>query len=457
MAMKNLLKKQQAFFESGQTKPVSFRIEKLKKLKEVILKYKEEIIEALYKDFKKPAFETLTSEIGVVMEELDLHIKKLKKWSKPQAVRPHLSNFYSKDKIYRDPYGKVLIISPWNYPFNLAMIPLIGAISGGNIVVLKPSEYSPHTSQILQTILSEVFEEEYVAVIQGDAKTAQALLKEKWDYIFFTGSPAVGKYVYRAAAEHLTPVTLELGGKSPVVIDETANLSLAARRIVWGKFYNAGQTCIAPDYVLIPKNKKELFLSFFQEEITKMYGEKPETSPDYARIINLKNWQRLVNMLNDNEVVIGGEYNSDDNYISPTLVLNPDMESELMQYEIFGPVLPVITYKNKAEMESVLQVHPNPLAFYIFSNDKKFSQGLIKKYAFGGGMVNDVLGHFVNPRLPFGGVGESGMGNYHGKYSFLTFTRPKSMVFRSNRPDIFVRYPPVTKLKEKIIRFLFGI
>ena len=455
--MKDLIRLQQSYFDSGETKEVSLRIKKLKELKKAVLKHSEEIVEALYKDFKKPAFETLTSEIGVVIEELDLHIKNLKKWSKPRRVRPHISNFYSKDKIYRDPYGRVLIISPWNYPFNLAMVPLTGAVSGGNTVVLKPSEYSPHTSRILQKILSEVFKKEHVAVIEGDAKTAQSLLREKWDYIFFTGSPAVGKYVYKAAAAYLTPVTLELGGKSPVVIDETADFSIAARRIVWGKFYNAGQTCIAPDYVLIPENKKEAFLSLLQEEIIKMYGENPQKSPAYARIINRKNWKRLVNMLDGKKIITGGEYNEEENYISPTVVLNPTMESELMQYEIFGPVLPVITYQNKEEMENILQAHPNPLAFYIFSRNKKFREDLIKKYAFGGGVVNDVLVHFVNPRLPFGGVGESGLGYYHGKHSFHTFTRPKSMVFRANRPDIFVRYPPVTKFKEKIVKFLFGI
>ncbi len=455
--MEKTISRQKNFYQTGQTKEVSNRIQKLKSLRKEIKSNRESIIEALYKDFKKPRFETLTSEIGVVLDELDLHIRKLKKWQRPEKVFPHISNFYSRDRIYREPYGQVLIISPWNYPFNLAMIPLIGAISGGNTVVLKPSEYSPHTAQIIEKIIDSVFEKEYVNVVQGDAQTAQALLKEKWDYIFFTGSPAVGKYVYEAAAKHLTPVTLELGGKSPVVIDETADLPVAARRIVWGKFYNAGQTCIAPDYVLLPTGKKDEFIDLAKREIEKMYGKDPQKSPDYARIINAKNFRRLRRMMENQKIVVGGGSNEEDNYIAPTIVLNPDKNSELMLYEIFGPVLPVITYHNMKVMEAFLQAHPDPLAFYIFSNNKKFQKYLVDKYAFGGGMVNDVLGHFVNPRLPFGGVGNSGMGNYHGKYSFDTFTRPKSMVYRSNWPDVFVRYAPVTALKEKIIRFLFGI
>ncbi len=455
--MKKYIIPQQAFFKKGNTRDVSYRIRKLKDLKDAIKTHQEEIIEALYADFKKPRFETLTSEIGVVIEELDLHIKKLKRWSRPQKVFPHLTNFFSRDRIYRDPYGQILIISPWNYPFNLAIVPLIGAISGGNTVVLKPSEYSPHTSRIIGKILSQVFSSDYVAVVEGDAKMAQDLLKEKWDYIFFTGSPVVGKYVYQAAAKHLTPVTLELGGKSPVLIDKTANLKMAAHRIVWGKFYNAGQTCIAPDYVLIPESLKTNFIDLLKKEIHSLYGNDPKESPDYARIINEKNTLRLQRMLDNTKVVEGGEVDLKEKYIAPSIVDNPQRDSELMQYEIFGPILPVLSYTDKKDIERILEEHPNPLAFYIFSHSKKFINKYINKYAFGGGVVNDVLVHFINPRLPFGGVGESGMGYYHGKYSFLSFTRPKSLVFRAERPDIFVRYPPITKLKEKIIKFLFRL
>jgi len=455
--MKPLIQSQQIFYKSGKTKEISFRIDKLRKLKEEIKNHQEEILLALNKDFKKPVFETLTSEIGIVIEELDIHISKLRKWSRPKKVFPHITNFYSKDRIFRDPYGQVLIISPWNYPFNLAMIPLIGAISGGNTVVLKPSEYSPNTSAIIKKILSKIFPEEYVAVIEGDARISQGLLKEKWDYIFFTGSPAVGKIIYEAAAKQLTPVTLELGGKSPVIIDETADIQVAARRIVWGKFYNAGQTCIAPDYVLLPESVKQTFVSSLKTEIKKMYGENPQKSTDYARIINKKNTLRLQRLLENVELIEGGKVDIEDNYVSPSVVMNPKMDSELMQYEIFGPILPVITYSKPEEIEKILQEHKNPLAFYIFSKNKKFIKNLIDTYAYGGGVVNDVLVHFVNPRLPFGGVGESGMGNYHGKYSFLTFTRPKPMVFRANHPDLFIRYLPVTKLKEKIVKFIFRL
>ena len=455
--MQKIIQAQKDFYKKGNTREVTFRIEKLKQLRKSIKAHQEGIIKALYKDFKKPRTETLSSEIGVAIDELNLHIKKLKKWNRPKWVFPHLSNFLSMDRIYRNPYGQVLIISPWNYPFNLAIVPLIGAISGGNTVVLKPSEYSPHTSAIIKKILSEIFPEEYVAVIEGDARVSQELLKEKWDYIFFTGSPAVGKIVYQSAARHLTPVTLELGGKSPVVIDETANLKIAARRIVWGKYFNAGQTCIAPDYVLLHESLQEKFIALLDQEITAMYGENPQRSEDYARIINKKNSLRLKRLLENVNIVIGGKTDIEKNYISPTVVLNPEHDSELMQYEIFGPILPVITYSQPEEMEEVLQKHKNPLAFYIFSNNKKFRRYLIEKYAFGGGVINDVLVHFVNPRLPFGGVGESGIGKYHGKHSFLTFTRSKPVVYRSNFPDIPARYPPVTQWKEKLIKFIFRL
>ncbi len=456
-SIKNIIKKQNDFFDSQATKDVKFRLLQLKKLRTAIKQHQQEIIDALCKDFKKPEFETLSSEIGIVMDELNLHIRKLKSWTKPQKKLFHFANFYSSDKIHRDPFGNVLIISPWNYPFNLAFTPLIGAISGGNTVVLKPSELSQHTSVVTKKIIQSIFDEKYVAVVEGDAKISRTLLDEKWDFIFFTGSPAIGKYVYKAAADNLTPVVLELGGKSPVVIDETANISITARRIVWGKFLNAGQTCIAPDYVLIPEKFKDIFIDNLRKEIDIAYKNNDKHFENYARIINEKNFNRLLSLLDNQDVVIGGQTDKKDLFIEPTVLLNPSMNDEIMMYEIFGPVLPVITYKNKNEIDNILKQNPNPLAFYIFSTDKKYQKYLIDKYAFGGGVINDVVVHFVNPRLTFGGVGNSGMGNYHGKHSFLTFTRPKPIVKRTYFPDIPVRYQPVKKYKTKIIKWIFKI
>ena len=444
---------QKKLFDSQITKDVLFRIKHLKELRKSIYKHEKDICQALYKDFKKSEFEVMSSEIGVVISELNKTIKNLKKWNKPKRVLPSLINFPSSARIYHEPYGNVLIISPWNYPFNLALTPLVGAIAGGNTVVLKPSELSHHTSGIIKTILSEVFDENYVAVVEGNAEIAQNLLKLKWDYIFFTGSPRIGKYVYQAAAKNLTPVTLELGGKSPALIDKTANVKIAARRIVWGKFLNAGQTCIAPDYILIDKSKSESFLSFLKEEIRKQYGDNPKNSPDFPRIINSPNFERLKAMLDKDKIVIGGDYDETEHYIAPMVLLNPDLNSPVMQGEIFGPILPVITYNTMETAEKVIEKYPKPLAFYIFSNNKKTQKYFINKYSFGGGVINDTVVHFINDRLPFGGVGESGISQYHGKHSFHTFTREKSVVKRYNWLDIPVRYLPSTDLKKKLVKF----
>ena len=451
--MDRLIQNQRDFFASQKTKDVNFRLTYLKKLREAIIKNEAAIIKALHDDFKKGEFETLGSEIGVVISELNTFIRKVKRWSKPVNVMPSLLNFPSKDKIYRDPYGTVLIISPWNYPFNLAMIPLAGAIAAGNTVVLKPSEYSPHTSAILKKILGEVFPEDYVAVVEGDASVARRLLQYKWDYVFFTGSTHIGKLVYQAAAKFLTPVTLELGGKSPAIVDKTANLKIAARRIVWGKFLNAGQTCIAPDYVMVHKSVSARFLEHLIEEIKRQYGTEPSKSGEYARIINKLNFDRLQAMISEDVLYYGGDCDKDDLYISPTVLLEPELDSPSMQGEIFGPVLPVITYRTDEEVEKVLMRYPNPLAFYVFTSDKKMSRHYIAKYSFGGGVINDTIIHFVNNRLPFGGVGDSGLGRYHGKYSFLTFTREKPIVTRGTWLDIPVRYLPATPLKRKLVNF----
>lgn len=427
---------------------ITFRKEALTKLLNTVIIHENEIIEALYFDFKKPAFEAVLTETNYVISELKDTIKNLNSWAKPKRVFPSLLNFPSKNYIYKEPYGKVLIIAPWNYPFQLALCPLISAFAAGNQVVLKPSELTPKTSEIIEKIISKVFHKNDVNVMEGGIEVSQQLLSERWDYIFFTGSVAVGKIVAKAAAVNLTPVTLELGGKNPCIIDETANLKLAAKRIVWGKFINAGQTCIAPDYVLIQKDMKSHFVNFLKEEITKAYGENPVESPDFARIINTKNWQRLVNMIEPEKVIFGGQTDIKNCYIAPTLVEETSLESEIMKDEIFGPILPILTYENEAEIDAVMAKYEKPLALYIFTENSIFSKKIIQKHSFGGGCINDTVVHFSNNRLPFGGVGHSGIGAYHGSLSFDTFSHNKSIVKKSNFLDLPMRYAPY---KDKLV------
>lgn len=433
---------------------VNFRKEILIKLLNAVIIHENEIIQALYDDFKKPAFEAVLTETSYVILELKHTIKNMKNWAKPKRVFPSLLNFPSKDYIYKEPYGKVLILAPWNYPFQLALCPLISAVAAGNQVVVKPSELTPKTSEIIHKIIGKIFDKNHVEVVEGGIEVSTQLLSERWDYIFFTGSVAVGKIVAQAAAENLTPVTLELGGKNPCIIDETANLKLAAKRIVWGKFVNAGQTCIAPDYILIQKNMKNHFVNYLKEEITKAYGENPAESHDFARIINAKNWQRLVEMIEPEKVVFGGQSNLKDCYIAPTLVEETSLESPIMHEEIFGPILPIITYKKEAEIAGVLSKFEKPLALYIFTENPNFHRRIIESQSFGGGCINDTMVHFANKRLPFGGIGHSGMGAYHGKLSFDTFSHQKSIVKKANWLDLPMRYAPYIDKLPTIKRIL---
>ncbi|HWS61014.1 MAG TPA: aldehyde dehydrogenase [Flavobacterium sp.] len=436
---------------------IGYRKETLTKLLNEIIQQEQEIIDALYFDFKKPAFETVLTETGYVISELKETIKKIKSWSKPRRVFPSLLNFPSKDYIYKEPYGKVLIISPWNYPFHLALCPLISAFAAGNQVVLKPSELTPKTSEIITKIIEKVFHKNQVEVIEGGIEVAQQLLSKRWDYIFFTGSVAVGKIIAKAAAENLTPITLELGGKNPCIIDETANLKLAAKRIVWGKFMNAGQTCIAPDYIVIQQDMKSHFVDYFKEEIIKAYGENPSESPDYARIINTKNCQRLINMIDPKKVIFGGQTDIKNYYIAPTLIEENSLDTEVMKEEIFGPILPILTYEKKSEIETILSHYEKPLALYVFTENRVFSKQMIQKYSFGGGCINDTMVHFGNKRLPFGGVGHSGIGAYHGILSFDTFSHKKSILKKSNLLDLPLRYAPYKgkiPLIKKILNWL---
>lgn len=407
------------------------------------LNVQEEVVwDALYADFKKPAFEGLVTETALVQSELRYTINHMQKWSRPKMVWPSWANFPSLDYVYRDPYGKVLIIAPWNYPFHLALYPLIAAYAAGNQVVLKPSELTPHTSAVIADIVGKVFDQSEVEVIEGGVDVATALLEKRWDYIFFTGSVTVGKIVAKAAAAHLTPVTLELGGKCPCIVDETAALELAAKRIVWGKFLNAGQTCVAPDYLLVHVSVKEQLVHYLINEINAAYGENPQASPDLARIVNQKNWHRLQQLLQGQKILAGGHGDESELYIAPTLIDEPSVDSALMREEIFGPLLPILSYREESDIDAQLSRFEKPLALYVFSTDKNFYEKCLSKQAFGGGCLNDVAVHLANRNLPFGGVGHSGIGAYHGKSSFDTFTHRKSVVKKGNWLDIPLRYAP---------------
>ena len=441
----------------NQKTDIKYRKESLKKLLHVITQNEEAIINALYTDFKKPAFEAVLTETNYVIGDLKQTIKNINSWAKPKKVWSSLLNFPSSDYIYSEPYGNVLILSPWNYPFQLALCPLVAAVAAGNKVTLKPSELTPHTSAIIAKIISETFPVKDVVVVTGDATIAADLLKKRWDYIFFTGSVGVGKIVAKAAAENLTPVTLELGGKSPCIVDETANLELSARRIVWGKIINAGQTCVAPDYILVHHEMKDTFVKFLIQEIEKALGQNPEESPDYARIINLKNWQRQLSLLENQKILYGGQASQDSLYLSPTLLDEPKMDSLVMKEEVFGPILPILSYKSKEEIDKIISSFDKSLALYLFSQNNFFIDEVLKKYSFGGGCINDTVIHLVNNNLPFGGVGNSGMGAYHGKLSFDIFSHKKSIVKRGTWLDLPLRYAPYgDKLKtiRKVLKWI---
>ncbi len=440
--IKDILKRQHDFFQSQKTKDVSFRKECLKRLQKEIVKREDAICDALYADFKKPKFETLAAETQFVLAELKYTLKKMDSWASPKRVSASWMNWPSSDYIYKEPYGAVLIIAPWNYPFQLALAPLIGAIAAGNTAVVKPSEVTPHTAAVISEIIKTVFDPAHVAVVEGGVDVSQELLAEKWDYIFFTGSTQVGKIVYESAAKHLTPVTLELGGKNPCIVDATANIDLAAKRIVWGKFLNAGQTCIASDYILVHESVKEKLVAALKENITKCYGENVEASPDFSRTVSQKHYTGLKEMLEGEDILFGGHSNDTDNYLSPTLVNEPKMGSKLMAGEIFGPILPIIAYKSEDDIDKYIMNYGKPLAVYVFSDNKTFQEKIIDTYSFGGGAINDTVIQITNKLLPFGGVGQSGIGAYHGKISFDIFSHHKAIIKKANWFEAPVRYPP---------------
>ena len=442
MDFSNYIENQENYFRNGNTLPIGKRKKLLKNLKEEILTNEDKIFKALNNDLKKCNYETYLSEIGILITEIDLFLKNIEKWAKPKRVKSSLLSFPSSDYIYSEPYGKVLVISPWNYPFQLAILPVLSAVAAGNTVVLKPSEHAPHTSKLVKEILESVFEKSHVLVIEGAAETASKLLEYRWDYIFFTGSVRIGKIVAAAAAKHLTPTTLELGGKNPCIIDDTIDLRLASRRIVWGKFINAGQTCIAPDFLIVKRNIKDKLITHLSEEIEKAYGKDPKQSEDYPRIVNKTNLSRLSNMIKDTKILFGGEYDIETRYFSPTIIDEPRIDSPIMDEEIFGPILPIISYDKENQIEELISKYEKPLALYVFSSNKKFSEKIIRKYSFGGGAINDTIIQVGNPNLPFGGVGHSGIGKYHGKTSFDQLSHKKAIVKKGNWLDIKIRYAP---------------
>ena len=432
--------KQKKFFNSGTSKSIQYRINSLKKLKKNISLNENEIINALKSDLGKSETETFFSEIALIYIEINLALKNIKRWSKKRKVSSSLINFLSSDYIIPEPYGVTLNISPWNYPFQLSISPLIGAVAAGNTVILKPSEFSSKTSEIIKKIIENTFEKGHVDVILGGPEIGSKLLDFNWDYIFFTGSTNIGKIVAQKAAINLTPTTLELGGKNPCIVDETANLKVASKRIVFGKFLNCGQTCIAPDFILVHESVKKDFTEKIIERIRKIYNEDVENSENYSRIINKKHFLRLIKLLEKDKIIYGGKNNPNSNFIEPTLIDGSNFNSSLMKEEIFGPILPVVSYSNKDELKKILDNYKDPLAFYIFSNDKKFSNELIKRYSFGGAAVNDTISQIVNHRLPFGGIRNSGLGSYHGKQSFKTFSFYKPYIVKSNIFDLNAKY-----------------
>jgi len=442
MDLDNLATKMRDNFNSSNIPSVDERKEKLRQLRAQILSFQGEIELALKKDLRKSSFEAYASEVGFILEEIRFTLKNLSTWSKRKKVPTPLALQPGKSFIYPEPYGVVLIISPWNYPFQLSLAPLIGAIAAGNRVVLKPSEVAANTSAILVKLISQVFHESEVNIVEGGLEESQRLLVQKWDYIFFTGSTAIGKVIMKAAANHLTPVTLELGGKSPCIIEASANLDLAAKRCAWGKFMNAGQTCVAPDYVVVPRQLKDEFIERVIFHIKNFYGENPKLSLDFGRIINALHFERMSKFLESGRIVFGGEKDEQDRYISPTIIDNISWDHEIMEEEIFGPILLVIEYDDLSEAIKEILNRPKPLALYFFTEKKSLAEEALKKLSFGGGCVNDTVIHLANPHLPFGGVGDSGIGYYHGHRTFEIFSHYKSIFFQSRLIDIPLRYPP---------------
>lgn len=446
----------QGYYKTQITKDIKYRRKQLKNLKKAINQHEKQLLAALHLDLGKNKVEAYATEIGMVLKSISSARKEIHKWAKTKQVNTPLYLFPAKSYIKREPLGTVLIIGPFNYPVQLVFEPLIGAIAAGNTAIVKPSELTPNVSNVIAKIIEDAFEEAYITTVEGGIDETQTLLNLPFDYMFFTGSEKVGKIVCEAASKHLTPVTLELGGKSPVIIDETANLKVASERIAMGKFTNAGQTCVAPDYIVIQKSVQDEFIQALRKTIEEFYGKDPENSPDFGRIVNHKHFARLQHLLQDStgDIVIGGEVNAESRYVAPTIVKDVKTEDPLMQEEIFGPILPLLSYDSLDEVIDFIAARPKPLALYLFSEDENCTDRVLNELSFGGGAINDTMMQLANPNLPFGGVGASGFGKYHGKYSFYTFTHEKSYIYKTTRLESGLIFPPY-KGKFSYVKNLF--
>ena len=449
----SLVTRQRKYFQTGATLPVSVRITALRGLYTAIVKYENEIHDALKKDLGKSGFESYMCETGLVLEEISYMLKHIRRFAGEKRVRTPLAQFHSRSFKKPSPYGVTLIMSPWNYPFMLTLSPLVDALAAGNTAVVKPSAYSPNTSEILRKILSQCFDPQYVAVVTGGRAENTCLLREHFDYIFFTGSQTVGKEVMRNAAEYLTPVTLELGGKSPCIVDQTADIRLAARRIVFGKYLNCGQTCVAPDYIYCHRSVKDSLVKEIQRQIQLQYGEEPLHNPDYGKIINKKHFDRILGLIEEKKIVHGGNSDRDTLRIEPTVLDNVTFADPVMQEEIFGPLMPVLVFDNLDEAITRINAMPHPLALYFFTSDKAAAKDVTSRCGFGGGCINDTIIHLATTEMGFGGFGESGMGAYHGKTGFDTFSHYKSIVDKKTWIDLPMRYQPYRKMHEKMVRY----
>jgi aldehyde dehydrogenase (NAD+) len=454
MELSSLLQKQRTFFDSGATRSYEFRRDQLLAFKNVILKYEQEINNALHTDLKKTAEECWVSETGLLIQEINYAIKNLREWMRPERVGTSLINLPSTSYLYPSARGVVLIIGPWNFPLQLLLIPVAGAIAAGNCVVMKPSEFAPATAAIIEKIIKETFPSELAAVIQGDGATVipEMMNQFRFDHVFYTGSIPVGKSIYQLAAKDLIPVTLELGGKGPCIVEKDADLKVAAKRIAVGKFTNAGQICISPDYLLVHADVKDKLIEYIKEAAIKFYGEDPARTYGYGKIINEKRFDRLVSYLTQGKIVFGGQHNRSELFIAPTIIEEVSLDSAIMQEEIFGPILPVFTFTREEEAMSLINRHPNPLTFYIFTGSSAKEKEWIERVQFGVGCVNNTAWQFSNHHLPFGGVGQSGMGAYHGKYTFDTFTHKKAVMKTPTWFDPAVKYPPM-KGKLGLLKF----
>ena len=452
MNFDSLIARQRDYFSSGATRPLSFRMDALRKLQKALQDNEDLIAKAMQADLNKSPFESYMTETGMVLDEIRYHLKHLPRWIRTKGVRTPVTQFHAKSFVVPEPYGVALIMSPWNYPLQLCLEPVVGAISGGNCAVIKPSAYAPATSNAIAKLIGETFPPEYLTVVEGGREQNSALLEEAFDYIFFTGSVEVGKAVMEAAAKHLTPVTLELGGKSPVIVDETANLKLAAKRIAFGKVLNAGQTCVEPDYLMIHEAVKDRFLEEYKKALAKFFpgGDMSEMPV----IISEKHFQRVSRLLKDEKAVIGGGVDEARRFIEPTVLAGITPDSPVMQEEIFGPILPLLTYTNLSDCIKFIRSRPRPLALYLFTESRATEKKILDSCSFGGGCINDTIIHLANPRMGFGGVGYSGMGSYHGKLSFDTFTHYRSIVRKSTWIDLPMRYHPYTEKNFKMIRKL---